>query len=95
MAFVFFEVFHRRRTVRHLVSLVIGSASFFILVTPLHEFGQTGGSKRGMLVVGAVSLILLVFWRRKALKSGNRHERAEEPNKGAFQATAEPDRNAG
>ncbi len=95
LAFVFFEVFHQRRTTRHLVSLVIGLAFFFILVTVLHEFGQTGGSRRGMLAVGIVSLVLLILWRRRVLKGGIARQRAEEPKDDAVQVTAETDLEAG
>ena len=53
-------------TGRHQVALVSGILSFFILLSPIREFGsQSTDNPTGMTIVGLVTLILLVllWWR--------------------------------
>src|SRR5262245_23787064 len=69
LAFVFGEIFHRDRATRHLMSLVIGSVSFYIAASPLHEFGPAASSQRGMMAVGLLSLVLLVAWRNQVVRA--------------------------
>jgi len=70
LLFIFYQMCHQNITKRHIVSLVFGSILFSILLTPIHEFGETGNPDptQGMLIVGIISLILLIAWRRVALK---------------------------
>ena len=63
--FVVFEIYHKRAARRHTVSLIFGVIFFWILLTPLHQFFRHAS---GMLIVGIVSLVLLLAWRRFVLK---------------------------
>ena len=69
LAFVFGEVLHRDRATRHAMALVIGSVSFSIASSPLHEFGPAASSQRGMMAVGLLSLVLLVAWSYKVVRA--------------------------
>lgn len=71
LLFVFYQICHQNRTKRHMVSLIFGSTLFYILLTPVHEFaeGVNPDPTKGMLVVGIISLILLIIWRRTVLKN--------------------------
>jgi hypothetical protein len=69
LAFVFGEILHRDRATRHAMALVIGSVSFYIAASPLHEFGPAAGAQRGMMAVGLLSLVLLVAWRYKVVRA--------------------------
>ena len=70
LIFVYFQIYNEKTTKRHIVSLVIGSLLFFIMLTPLHEFGmaENPDPTGGMAIVGIIALILLFIWRRKVLK---------------------------
>lgn len=70
LAFVVYQVYNENTTKRHIVSLVMGSLFFYILLTPLHELGGNGSSEptTGMAFVGTSALVLLVLWRRRVLK---------------------------
>jgi hypothetical protein len=72
LLFAYFQIYNEKTTKRHIVSLVIGSLLFFIMLTPLHEFGmaENPDPTGGMVVVGVIALILLFIWRRKVLKGG-------------------------
>lgn len=65
------QICHKDRTVRHIVAVISGSVMFYILLTPIHEFGGTANPDptQGMLLVGMVSLVLLVLWRHSVLKN--------------------------
>ena len=67
LTFFFGEVLHPDRAIRHLLAMIVGSLSFFIAFTPVHELGATDPSKRGMAVVGVVGLILLIVWSRSVV----------------------------
>jgi len=67
LLFVFLQIYHRNTTRRHIVSLIVGSLLFFIVLTPLYEF-VPNIKRPGMLAVGVASLALLVLWKRKALR---------------------------
>ena len=71
LIFVFYQICNIITTKRHLVSLVFGCILFLIVLTPLQEFGaaQNPDPTVGMTLVGVISLILLIIWRRKVLKS--------------------------
>ena len=69
LAFVFAEILHRDRATRHAMALIIGSVSFYIAASPLHEFGPAASSQRGMMAVGLLSLVLLVAWRNKVVRA--------------------------
>lgn len=73
LLFVFFQICNENTTKRHIVSLVFGSLLFFIVLTPLHEFGmaENPDPTAGMTFVGIVALILLVIWRHKVLNDEN------------------------
>ena len=71
LAFVFFQLCHRRVTVRHTTALVIGSLVPYILLTPVHEYvwrSPPTNPKTGMLAVGVLATILLFLWRRAAIR---------------------------
>lgn len=71
LAFVFLEVYHRGVTRRHLTSLIIGSLTPYILLTPVHEYLGRSASvnpKTGMVAVGVIAAILLYIWRRVVLR---------------------------
>ena len=59
------SLFDKKTTKNHLVSFVLGSILFFILLSPIMELGQ---GAVGMIPVGIISLVLLILWRRKVLK---------------------------
>lgn len=61
--FVFFQLLHQDCTRRHTVALCFGSIMHWIILTPMLELTQP--SSRGLLVIGLISLILLVQWRRR------------------------------
>ena len=64
------QLFNKGTEKRHIASFITGSVLLFILLAPLHEMGLLGNPfpTTGMLAVGIISLILLVIWRRRALK---------------------------
>lgn len=66
------KIYNKNMTQRHNVNLISGFLLTFIFFTPFHEFNLTGNSDSttGMLLVGIISLILLIWWRNKVLKSG-------------------------
>ena len=68
IAFASTQLLHRDRTTRHLVSVVVGSVSFYLAFSPLLEFGPP--KKVGMTAVGIISAILLVVWARRATVGG-------------------------
>ncbi len=72
LLFAYFQIYNEKTTKRHIVSLVIGSLLFFIVLTPLHEFGmaENPDPTGGMAIVGIIAVILLFIWRRKVLKGG-------------------------
>jgi hypothetical protein len=63
--FVAHQVYNKNTTRRHIVSLIFGSTLFWIFLAPIYELNGV----LGMSVVGVVSLILLVIWRRAVLKN--------------------------
>jgi len=67
---MFKQIYNKNTTKRHIVALITGSILFWILLTPLYELGLVPNPDptQGMLIVGIISLILLVIWRRKVLK---------------------------
>ncbi len=69
--FVIFQIFHKKTSARHLVSLILGSLFFFILLTPISEFGDTANPDptQGMLAVGIVAFVFLIFWRRRVFRA--------------------------
>jgi hypothetical protein len=66
---VYFQFFGKDFSFRHTVALVTGSLLFWILLTPLSEFGLAANPDptTGMLLVGICALVLLVLWRRAVL----------------------------
>lgn len=68
--FVFYQIYNINTTKRHIVSLVVGSLLFFIMLTPLHEFGmaENPDPTTGMVIVGIAALILLFIWRHNVLR---------------------------
>ncbi len=62
--FIIFQIYNEKSTIRHYAFLITGSVFFFILLTPIHEFGNINNpdSTKGMLIVGIVMLFLLLFW---------------------------------
>ena len=68
-AVVYFQLLNRNFSIRHIVALVTGSLLFWIMLTPLSEFGMIGNPDptTGMFLVGIVTLGLLVYWRRVVL----------------------------
>ena len=71
LLFVFYQIYHQNTTKRHIVSLVFGSILFFILLTPISEFGETANPDptQGMFAVGIIVLILLIIWRHVVLRN--------------------------
>ena len=70
LLFMVYQIYHQNITRRHIVYLIFGSLLFFILLTPIQEFvpGTNPDPTRGMLIVGIVSLLLLILWKRAVLK---------------------------
>lgn len=70
LLFAYFQIYNENTTKRHIVSLVFGCLLFFIVLTPLHEFGMSGNPDptTGMMAVGIIALILLFIWRRRVLR---------------------------
>lgn len=68
--FVIFQIFHEKTSARHLVSLISGTLFFFILLTPISEFGDTPNPDptRGMLAVGIAAFVFLMLWRRRVFR---------------------------
>jgi hypothetical protein len=56
---------HQDATPKNKIFFVFGSILAFILVTPIHEYAN---GVPGMLAVGLIFLILLVFWTYRSLK---------------------------
>jgi hypothetical protein len=71
LSFTAYQIYSRKITRRHIAWLIFGCLFFFILLTPIQEFapGTNPDPTRGMLIVGIVSLILLIFWKRTVLKN--------------------------
>jgi len=65
LMFVFYQILNKNITKRHITSLVLWSAMFWILGSFLNEFAN---GKLGMSVVGIVVFVLLLLWRRRVLK---------------------------
>ena len=72
LLFVRYQICNQNTTKRHIVSLVCGSLLFYIVLTPLHEFGmaENPDPTAGMAIVGVIALGLLLAWRRTVLKRG-------------------------
>lgn len=64
------QIYNKNVTKHHIVSFIFGSVLFWILLTPVYEFNlaENPDPTQGMLLVGIVSLILLIIWRRTVLK---------------------------
>ena len=62
--FVFYQIYNKNITKRHIVALIFGSVLLFIVISPINELW----GKFGMSIVGIISLILLIIWRKKVLK---------------------------
>lgn len=70
LLFAALQLCHRDRTPRHVVAAVTGTLFFYILLTPVQEFGQTNNPDptQGMLAVGVSFLAALFLWRRWVLR---------------------------
>jgi hypothetical protein len=68
LMFVKYQLLHQDIKRNHVVSFVFGSILFWIVLTPIQEF--INGSF-GMFTVGAISFVLLVYWRHVVLKKKN------------------------
>ena len=66
IVFFRFQVFNKNATPRHYISFVFGTLLSLILLTPVHHFVN---QMKGMVYVGLISFVLLVIWRRIALKT--------------------------
>jgi len=69
--FVVHQIYNKDVTKRHIVSFIFGSILFWILLTPVYEFNlaQNPDPTQGMLIVGVITLISLIIWRRIVLKN--------------------------
>ena len=65
LLFFRFQVFNKNATPRHYIGFVFGTVLSLILLTPLHHFIN---QMKGMGYVGLISFVLLLLWRRIALK---------------------------
>lgn len=70
LAFAFLQLCHRRLSVRHTTALVVGFLMPWIALTPVHEFGLLAPNRngRGMLAVGLVVFVVLLWWRRSVIR---------------------------
>jgi len=67
LTFIFCQVYNRSVTKRHIVSLIFGSVFFWILISPITEHNINGAF--GLSFVGIIALIMLIAFRRRALKT--------------------------
>lgn len=69
--FIVDQIYNKNVTKRHIASFIFGSIIFWILLTPIYEFNlaKNPDPTQGMLIVGIISLILLIVWRRIILKN--------------------------
>ena len=68
--FIKYQIYNENLTKRHIVSFITGTILFWIFLSPVYEFFPESNADptQGMLIVGIVSLILLIIWRKKVLK---------------------------
>ncbi len=64
--FVFYQILNQKVTKRHLVNLIFGSVFFWISFSPVNEFAN---GIVGIVFAGLIILILLIRWRKIALKN--------------------------
>lgn len=71
LLFVFKQIYNQNTTKRHIVSLIFGALLFYVLLSVAYEFNLSPhrDPTSGMLIVGIVSLMLLLVWRRIVLKN--------------------------
>lgn len=71
ISFIVYHIYNKNVTKRHIVSFILGSILFWILLTPVYEFNlaENPDPTQGMIIVGIISLILLIVWRRIVLKN--------------------------
>lgn len=63
--FVKYQIFHEKVTKRHIISLISGVILYWIIISPVLELSEPGS---GMIVVGLITFILLLVWRRRVLR---------------------------
>jgi hypothetical protein len=63
--FVYYQLFHKNRTHLHVIAFIVGSLFFYILLTPVQEFVN---KSFGMVLVGIISFVGLMYWRKAVLK---------------------------
>jgi hypothetical protein len=70
LLFVVFQLCHRDLTTRHVTAAVIGSLLPFVIGSLFQELGCTDNQDPtlGMSVVGALTLLLLLVWRRRVVR---------------------------
>lgn len=70
LLFVFFQIYNKNITKRHIVALVIGTLLFWIILAFFQEFGGVPNldNPAGMAIVSIVALILLFVWRHRVLE---------------------------
>jgi hypothetical protein len=75
------QIYNRNTTRRHIARLIFGCLLLFILLTPIQEFvpGTNPDPTRGMIFVGIISLILLIFWKRAVLKNNSEESSLDHP----------------
>lgn len=68
--FLKYQIYNENITKRHVVTLITGTILFWIFLSPVYEFFPESNADptQGMLIVGIVSLILLIIWRKIVLK---------------------------
>ncbi|MBU0469577.1 MAG: hypothetical protein KKD07_07460 [Candidatus Omnitrophica bacterium] len=66
LKFVFNQIYNKYITKYHIVSLVFGSVLFYALLGVLVEVLK---GINGMMIVGIVTFLFMLFWHRKVLKS--------------------------
>jgi len=60
-----YQFFHQKIAKHHVSSFIFGSILFWVVLTPIQEFIN---KSFGMVVVGVISFILLIQWKRVVLK---------------------------
>ncbi len=81
LLFTAYQIYNQKVTNRHIAYLIFGSLLFFILLTPIQEFvpGTNPDPTSGMLIVGIISLILLILWKRVVLKNEGAKNSLDHP----------------
>jgi len=65
--FGYSQMLHQKITVVHRTGFIFGSLLFLIVLTPIHELAN---QIPGMIITGITTLILLILWRNKIIKTG-------------------------